>query len=212
MLVTDEPDVASALTNAFSRFNGSFVLEHARSLPEAGSKLDRVDVVICSRSVLRGVEPAQMIQISRRAAVVIALNKSELLDAKDLVAMADGWLFLDENSNLAPEIAWLSQMQYCIVPHFMKPQFALDQLRVDLIDQLSLREHTLLRELARGRSNRMIAERMGLTESGVSSQIRALLMKLGFQNRTEAAVFAARFTTYLRGEPPQPPEPRHQRG
>jgi DNA-binding NarL/FixJ family response regulator len=152
-----------------------------------------------------------MIQVSRRASVVIALKKSELLDAKDLVAMADGWMFLDENTRLAPEIAWLSKMQYCIVPHFMKPQFALDQLRVDLIDDLSLREHSLLRELARGRSNREIAERLALTESAVSSQIRALLMKLGFQNRTEAAVFAAKFTTYLRGSPPQPPSPPSRR-
>ena len=41
-----------------------------------------------------------------------------------------------------------------------------------------------------GDSNKMIARRLGNTEATVKVQMKALLRKLGLQNRTQAAVWA----------------------
>lgn len=55
---------------------------------------------------------------------------------------------------------------------------------------VSVRDLNMLRLLARGMSNRSIADRTGLPESTVKSQVRQALARIGANNRTQAALWA----------------------
>ena len=60
------------------------------------------------------------------------------------------------------------------------------------LKSLSTQEHRILDLLSEGLSNREIAEAMFLAEKTVKNYVSNLLAKLGFQRRTEAALFAQR--------------------
>jgi DNA-binding NarL/FixJ family response regulator len=73
----------------------------------------------------------------------------------------------------------------------------LDRLRRGNVEDervasLTSQERRILDLLAEGLTNRQIAERLHLAEKTVKNYVSNLLMKMGMQRRTEAAVYAAR--------------------
>jgi DNA-binding NarL/FixJ family response regulator len=60
------------------------------------------------------------------------------------------------------------------------------------LESLSAQERRILELLSEGLSNREIAAEMFLAEKTVKNYVSNLLAKLGFQRRTEAALFAQR--------------------
>jgi DNA-binding NarL/FixJ family response regulator len=63
---------------------------------------------------------------------------------------------------------------------------------VDSIDPLTPREIEVLHLMAEGLPNKLIADRLGISEHTVKFHVNAILTKLGAQGRTEAVVRAAR--------------------
>jgi two-component system response regulator DevR len=59
---------------------------------------------------------------------------------------------------------------------------------------LSAQQQKVLSFLAEGMTNRQIAQKMYLTEKTVRNYVSILLAKLGFERRTQAAIFASRDT------------------
>jgi DNA-binding NarL/FixJ family response regulator len=59
-----------------------------------------------------------------------------------------------------------------------------------LLKELTERELEVLQELAAGRSNRQIADRLYITENTVKKHISSILVKLQLSDRTQAALFA----------------------
>lgn len=59
-------------------------------------------------------------------------------------------------------------------------------------DPLTPREHEVLRLIARGLSNRLIARELALSEKTVKAHVSAVLAKLGVADRTQAALYAVR--------------------
>jgi two-component system nitrate/nitrite response regulator NarL len=55
---------------------------------------------------------------------------------------------------------------------------------------LTKREKEVLRLIAKGQSNKMIARKLGITEGTVKVHVKNLLHKLGLRSRVEAAVWA----------------------
>ena len=57
---------------------------------------------------------------------------------------------------------------------------------------LTQREHEVLARVARGLTNRQIADELAISEKTVSVHVSNLLGKLGLASRTQAALYAAR--------------------
>lgn len=75
------------------------------------------------------------------------------------------------------------------------------------LSRLSAQEQRILDHVARGFTNRQIAEQLSLAEKTVKNYVTAVLVKLGMQSRTQAAVFAVTHRSLdvpgnPRGEPP----------
>jgi len=62
----------------------------------------------------------------------------------------------------------------------------------DPLQQLSPRERDVLRLIAQGRSNRLIARELTIGEQTVKTHVRGILTKLDLQDRVQAAIFALR--------------------
>jgi two-component system nitrate/nitrite response regulator NarL len=56
--------------------------------------------------------------------------------------------------------------------------------------ELTDRERQVLKSIAGGNSNKMIAQKLGITEGTVKVHVKNLLHKLGLRSRVEAAVWA----------------------
>ncbi|MFQ5755516.1 MAG: response regulator [Acidiferrobacterales bacterium] len=57
-------------------------------------------------------------------------------------------------------------------------------------DELTPREHEILCHLSEGRSNKVIARKLGISDGTVKLHVKAILRKLGVHSRVEAAVMA----------------------
>ena len=65
----------------------------------------------------------------------------------------------------------------------------------DPLALLSAREVDVLREIARGASNKEIARTLFIAETTVKIHVQRILRKLGLSSRVQAAVFASKFGT-----------------
>ena len=65
-----------------------------------------------------------------------------------------------------------------------------DQFRDSQVETLTQRELEVLRELAKGMTNREIAERLYISKNTVKYHVHSILDKLDLPNRGEAAKFA----------------------
>ena len=115
--------------------------------------------------------------------------------AEDLIAacraVAAGGAWLDPQ--VAPRVMATFRRQ--VVPWIR------DRARAD---QLTEREHDVLRHMARGATNGEIAGRLAVSEATVKSHVGSIFSKLGVRDRAAAIVFAFDHGLVEPGRPPGP--------
>jgi len=73
---------------------------------------------------------------------------------------------------------------------FIPPKIAAELVEHYAEDDLSEREIEVLREVARGTSNKIIASHLSITEATVKAHIKNILLKLGASDRAQAVALA----------------------
>jgi DNA-binding NarL/FixJ family response regulator len=76
---------------------------------------------------------------------------------------------------------------------FIDPAVAGQAMTSAVPAELSQREIEVLREVASGKTNREIGDRLFISEETVKSHVAHILTKLSLQNRTQLAAFALKY-------------------
>jgi len=72
------------------------------------------------------------------------------------------------------------------------PEIAVDMAQHHSDDALTVREIEVLREVAGGNANKMVAQRLNISEETVKAHMRSILSKLGANDRTHAVTIAVK--------------------
>ncbi|MEW5726717.1 MAG: LuxR C-terminal-related transcriptional regulator [Pseudomonadota bacterium] len=199
------PHVALAVedTHMVSEIVGRFEpaeRQDVRILDDPRHLVDRpeeapAEVTIISYPVMRQLAKYHLDDLSefcRRNKVVLLIRSPEFLDSIGFLEFVDGVIFADATMERVRDILQLSKAGYSILPSAAVMDIVTDRLRCDTLQKLSFIELSILDHVRLAKTNRAIARSLGLTEANVKTKVRAILKALKFQNRTEAAVFAAR--------------------
>lgn len=150
---------------------------------------------------MSGIDVLKAIKAAELDSRVIMLTVSD--NADDLVAAlragADGYLLKDmEPEDLLANIRsagqgrmTLSDRLTWLLAHSLK-----DEGRPKSTDEAGLTEQEgkILEHISAGKSNKLIARELGITESTVKVHVKHLLKKLNLKSRVEAAVWAVEKT------------------
>ncbi|MGD2158452.1 MAG: response regulator transcription factor [Anaerolineales bacterium] len=144
--------------------------------------------------VMNGIEATKIIRNEHPHTEVIALT-SVLEDASVVNAVragAIGYLLKDTQADeliIAIKAAAAGQVQ-------LSPKAAerlMREIRApDNPEKLTSRETEVLRLLAEGKANKEIAVELHISETTVKTHVSNILMRLGVNSRTQAALYAAR--------------------
>ena len=130
-----------------------------------------------------------------RCLMLTSFNDDEALDAA-VLAGAQGYVLKDiRGSELVTSVRRVAAGATLLDPDVVAAvrarvrQRSHDDVR---LESLSPQERRILELLSEGLSNRELADQMFLAEKTVKNYVSNLLAKMGFQRRTEAALFAQR--------------------
>ncbi|MBF0333877.1 MAG: response regulator transcription factor [Alphaproteobacteria bacterium] len=195
-VVVEDPRLAEDIAQHFDpeERRRLTVYDDARILVEHPEQIGE-DVAIVSFHVMRNLAKVHLealTEFCRRHKVVLLIRSQDFLDAVAYLELADGVVFQDATLHRLKDILTLSTAGYSILPSAAVMDIVTDRLRIDTIARLSPVELSILDQIRLAKTNRAIARSLSLTEANVKTKVRAILKALKFQNRTEAAVFAAR--------------------
>jgi len=115
-----------------------------------------------------------------------------------LRAGASGFLLKEMNGDdLVAAIRGAAQGKPQLHPDIAKRLMARAPMPDDPFDSLTERERGILKLLAKGKSNKEIAGELSLTEMTVKGYVSDLFVKLGVNDRTQAALMAVRYGLVL---------------
>ena len=152
---------------------------------------------------LDGVGAIARIKRDRPATRIIALTT---FSEADLVlgavqAGADGYLLKDVDvQELARAIRIVHAGQPYLHPEATRHLLQATARPEQPVERLTGREQAVLTLVARGMTNRQIADMLSISEKTVSVHVSNMLSKLGLASRTQAALYAARAGLIPAGE------------
>lgn len=146
-----------------------------------------------------GAEAIRELRAEGSEIPVVALTVSEAEDdmARALRAGARGYLLKSmEPDEVIEAIARAVRGEVVVAPAMTAKLVRLLEGRGassgSLMEQLTPREREILACLARGKSNKAIAQELGISADTVKLHVRNVLSKLNLSSRVEAAVYAVR--------------------
>jgi two-component system, NarL family, response regulator DevR len=200
-LVDDHEIVRRGLRELLDAQNDLEVVAQAGSIDEAlAVDLEGVDVAVLDVRLPdgSGVDLCRQMREARPELGCLMLTSfadSDALNASYL-AGARGYVLKNvRGDDLITSIRRVANGEMLLTPEQIER--ARERLRRQItedirLESLSPQEHRILDLLSEGLSNREIADVMFLAEKTVKNYVSNLLAKLGFQRRTEAALFAQR--------------------
>jgi len=199
ILVDDHPMLRKGVAQLISLEDNLDVVAEASSGEEAITLTVKYqpDLILLDLNMkgLSGIDTLIALKRAEVSAKVIIFsvsdNKTDIVQA--LKFGADGYLLKDSepeeliekiNKALSGELV-LSEPLAQIVARSLQ-----SGNEVNPIDKLTQREFEILRSIAGGNSNKVIAKKLGITEGTVKVHVKNMLRKLGLKTRVEAAVWA----------------------
>jgi two-component system, NarL family, response regulator LiaR len=168
--------------------NGEEALAMAREL---GPDVVLMDLLM---PVMDGISATEKIRAELPEVEVIALT-SVLEDASVTGAVragAIGYLLKDTDSEeLSRAIKAAAEGRVHLAPE-AAARLMREVRAPESPEALTGREAEILRLLARGKANKQIASSLYVSEKTVKAHVSSILMKLGVQSRTQAALYAVR--------------------
>ncbi len=202
MLVDDHRVVRQGLRDFLELQDDIEVIGEAQS-GEEGVKLARdllPDVVLMDMVLpgIDGVEATRQIKASSPSSRVIVLT-SFADDDKVFPAIKAGaisYLLKDvQPEDLARAIRAAQRNEAGLHPEVaakLMQEFSTPRTADDTVEQLTEREMDVLRLIARGKSNKEIADALVISEKTVKTHVSNILSKLHLADRTQAAIYALR--------------------
>ncbi|MFE4044641.1 MULTISPECIES: response regulator [unclassified Priestia] len=83
-----------------------------------------------------------------------------------------------------------NQLHPKVTTHLLTRLTKSSEKKVNFTDHLTKREKDVLKEIAKGKSNKEIGSSLHITEKTVKTHVSNILSKLGVQDRTQAALYA----------------------
>lgn len=137
--------------------------------------------------------------------LIVVITEQTITNVIMALQMADGIVFQNANMRHLPMILTLMEEGHLSVPSDILSILLERGLRRKILLSLSGAEQRALSLLGHGCTNNIIATTLGISEGRAKYLIRSLLKKLLLQNRTQAAVFAAREIKLIDAPAPQTP-------
>jgi two-component system, NarL family, nitrate/nitrite response regulator NarL len=201
LIVDDHPLLRRGVKQLLELENDFEAVGEARNGQEAltFAKELQPDLILLDLNMV-GMDGMATLDALREAGVrsrIIMLTVSD--SDEDVVAAlragADGYLLKDmEPEDLLQQLRMAAEGRL-VISEALTPALARALGREHQDDQASLasltaREREILRLIARGLSNKMIANRLDIAEGTIKVHVRNMLKKLGLRSRVEAAVWA----------------------
>lgn len=200
MLVDDHPMLRRGLRDLLSMEDDLLPVAEAGSGQEAVElvKQHELDLILLDLN-MPGMDGIETIHALRAAGVdtrIVIFSVSD--DHSDVIEAlregADGYLLKDiEPEELIEKIRLAAQGQMAlsteltqVLAQAIRSRPASSQAHPSM---LTKREKDVLKLIAKGKSNKMIARSLDIAEGTVKVHVKRLLSKLGMRSRTEAAVW-----------------------
>ena len=156
-------------------------------------QMPEVDGVAATKSILGEFPEARVI--------ILTMYRQDRYVFEAIKAGARGYMLKDSDANALVdtiqrihdgETLLNAEMAASVLDEFKKVKEALPSTPEHPISELTEREATILRLLAKGDSNREIADKLGVSEKTVRNRLSEVFSKLRLNNRTQAALYALR--------------------
>tara|TARA_R110000787_G_scaffold211281_3_gene321125 strand:- start:70306 stop:71010 length:705 start_codon:yes stop_codon:yes gene_type:complete len=121
---------------------------------------------------------------------VVLLDEGDILEIVTRGERTWGLLMQQRFADMSVDRLALATNGYLVITNTLLEQLRGDELRIEIVRDLSQEEISVLFFLGAALSNRGIAETSGMSESRVKATSRILARKLRLKNRTALAVFA----------------------
>lgn len=199
LLVDDHPMLRRGLANLLSLEKDVQVVAEASHGLEALEVLNdqEIDLVILDHNmpVLNGIETLKKIrELGINTKVLLFTVSDNSKDVQDALQLnADGYLLKDmEPEQIITDIRKILRGELVISPSLapILAQAMRKPVQNNSGYELTDREVQVAQMIAKGMSNKMIGNRLGIAESTVKVHVKHILGKIGLRTRVEIAVWA----------------------
>jgi len=199
LLVDDHPLLRKGLMQLIELEDDLVVIGEASNGQDALAiaKAQDPDLIVLDLNMqgMDGLETLKKLRDEEIAARIIILTVSD--SDEDLIAAitygADGYLLKDmDPEGILEKIKEAALGKMVIsdrLTHILAGAIRKGESKTNLLAKLTSREHEILKAIARGLSNKLIARELDIADGTVKIHVKHILKKLGLRSRVEAAVW-----------------------